>query len=113
MEKRERDLQLKIRVTEDEKKLIREKMAQIGTTNFNAFALKMLIDGYVIKRDFSELKQLTIELGAIGRNINQIAKRANETRSICLEDIQELQKDYFKVKSKISEQLVKLIREEI
>ena len=52
----EREIRLTVRVSEEEEKMIREKMLQIGTTNFSAYARKMLIDGYVIKRDFSELK---------------------------------------------------------
>ena len=57
-------------VTKVEKEKIHEKMEQLSTGNFGAYARKMLIDGYVIKKDYSEIKKLTAELGKIGSNIN-------------------------------------------
>ncbi len=87
MAKRKRNIQLKLMVTEEEKEMIQEKMHQLGTDNFGAYARKMLIDGYVIKYDFKELKALTGQIGKIGSNINQIAKRANETKTINQEDV--------------------------
>ncbi len=92
--------------------MIRKKMIQVGTTNFSIYARKMLIDGYVIKRDFSELKSLTHELANLARSINQIALRVNETRSIYEQDIKDLQNYYSDVKRACSERLVKMIRKE-
>ena len=37
----------------------------------------MLIDGYVIKLDYSDIKAMTAELQKIGTNINQLAHWAN------------------------------------
>ena len=48
-------------------------MIQVGTTNFSMYARKMLIDGYVIKRDFGELKILTKELSNLARSINPVS----------------------------------------
>jgi len=62
-------------VPPEEKEMIHAKMQQLGTGNFGAYARKMLIDGYVIKKDYSEIKKLTAELGKIGSNINQLAKK--------------------------------------
>ncbi len=111
MANRERTVRLQLLVTEEETALIREKMLQVGTTNFSMYARKMLIDGYVIKRDFSELKALTKELSNLARNINQIALRVNETRNIYEQDIVDLQKYYANVKRACSERLVKMIEE--
>lgn len=47
--------------------------------NFAAYARKMLIDGYVAKVDYSELKTVTAEIEKIGVNVNQIAKHVNAT----------------------------------
>ena len=112
MANRERTVRLQLLVTEEEAAMIKEKMLQVGTTNFSMYARKMLIDGYVIRRDFSELKALTKELGNLARNINQIALRANETRSIYAQDIDDLKKYYANVKRACQERLVKMIREE-
>ncbi len=46
MENRKRNVQIIIRVTEEERALIEEKMKQIPTLNLSAYARKMLIDGY-------------------------------------------------------------------
>ena len=111
MANRERNVRLQLMVTEQELDMIKQKMIQVGTTNFSMYARKMLIDGYVIKRDFGELKILTKELSNLARSINQIVLRANETRSIYEEDLKDLQKYYYDVKRAVSERLVKLIRE--
>lgn len=111
MANRERTVMLRLMVTEEEALLIKEKMAQVGTTNFSMYARKMLIDGYVIRRDFSEIKALTKELSNLARSINQIALRANETRNIYEKDIIDLKKYYFNVKRACSERLVKMIEE--
>ena len=45
---------MRLAVNEEEKKLIEEKMKILGTHNVGAYARKMLIDGYIIKVDYSE-----------------------------------------------------------
>ena len=83
MVNRKRDIQKFFRVNE-------EKMKQLGTDNFGAYARKMLIDGYVVKTDYTTIKNLIKEINKIGVNINQIAKRTNETNRIYEDDIKEL-----------------------
>ena len=90
MSERKRAIQLKLWVTEDEKNLIEEKMKILGTRNFGAYARKMLIDGYIIKVDYSEQRKLAAEVNKIGVNINQICKRINETGRAFAEDVSEL-----------------------
>ena len=70
-------IQMKFYVTEDEKRLIDEKMSQLPTRRYGAYLRKMAIDGYIIYTDTADIKAFTKELSAIGRNINQIAKRIN------------------------------------
>ena len=90
MVNRKRDIQKSFRVNEEEDKMIKEKMKQLGTDNFGAYARKMLIDGYVVKTDYTTIKNLIKEINKIGVNINQIAKRTNETNRIYEDDIKEL-----------------------
>ena len=68
---------MKFYVTEDEKRLIDEKMSQLPTRRYGAYLRKMAIDGYIIYTDTADIKAFTKELSAIGRNINQITKRIN------------------------------------
>lgn len=92
MENRKRNVQIIIRVTEEERSLIEEKMRQIPTLNLSAYARKILIDGYIITLDLQELKGHTAQLQKIGVNINQIAKRINETGRIYADDMNEIKR---------------------
>ncbi|MCO7122445.1 MobC family plasmid mobilization relaxosome protein [Ihubacter massiliensis] len=90
MSKRKRTVQIKFRVTEEERALIEEKMKLIPTRNMAAYLRKMAIDGYVIQVDHSDIKAMTAEIQKIGVNINQIARRANATGNVYQEDIEEI-----------------------
>lgn len=92
MENRKRNVQIIIRVTEEERALIEEKMQQIPTLNLSAYARKILIDGYIITLDLQEVKGHTAQLQKIGVNINQIAKRINETERIYADDMDEIKR---------------------
>ena len=65
-------------------------MAQLPTQRIGAYLRKMAIDGYIINMDTTDIKAFTAELGAIGRNINQIAKRINVGGSVYEADLQEI-----------------------
>lgn len=90
MENRKRNIQMKFYVTEEEKRLIDEKMTQLPTHRYGAYLRKMAIDGYIIYTDTADIKAFTSELSAIGRNINQIAKRLNAGGAAYQADIQEI-----------------------
>ena len=81
---------MKFWVTEEEKRLIDEKMAQLPTQRYGAYLRKMAIDGYIIYTDTADIKAFTSELSAIGRNINQIAKRLNAGDSAYQADLEEI-----------------------
>ena len=80
-----------IRMTPDELQAIQQKMQQSGTTNFSAFVRKMAIDGYVIKLELPELKELVSLLRYSSNNLNQLTKRVHETGRIYDADLEELQ----------------------
>ena len=90
MANRQRNIQLKIWVSEEERKLIEQKMSLVPTTQIGAYLRKMAIDGYIIHTDIANIKKYIQELQAIGRNINQIARRVNATSSIYEKDIAEI-----------------------
>ncbi len=50
----------------------------------------MAIDGYIIYMDTTDIKEMTKELSAIGRNINQIAKRINAGGRAYQADMEEI-----------------------
>lgn len=90
MVNRKRNIQLKIWLTEEERRLIDEKMKLLPTSQIGAYIRKIAIDGYIIYTDTANIKEMNKELRAIGRNINQIAKRVNSTGDIYRGDITEL-----------------------
>ena len=55
---RSRPIGIKLRFTQQELQLVAEKMEQLGTTNREAYLRKMAIDGYVLKLDVPELKEM-------------------------------------------------------
>jgi hypothetical protein len=100
-----------IRMTPDELQAIQKKMEQFGTTNFSAFVRKMAIDGYVVKLELPELKELVSLLRYSSNNLNQLTKRVHESGRIYdadLEDIQLNQERLWGAAQQILDKLSKL-----
>ena len=91
MANRKRPIVLRCPVTAEERALIEQKMAQLPTQRIGAYLRKMAIDGYIIYTDTADIKAFTKELSAIGRNINQIAKRVNAGGGAYKADMREIQ----------------------
>ena len=109
MPDRTRPIRKEICLNEQELNLIQNKMRQLGTHNFGAYARKMLIDGYIIVVDYTEQKKLAAEVNKIGVNINTVCRRINSTGRFYQDDIDELKEKMDAVwqllKSKQSEEL--------
>ncbi|MFQ9148152.1 MAG: plasmid mobilization protein [Eubacteriales bacterium] len=87
MAKRKRNIVIRFRVAPEEREMIESKMAQFGTTNMAAYLRKISIDGYVVRLDLPELREIVSLLRRSSNNLNQIAKRVNETSRIYDADI--------------------------
>ena len=72
MANREREIQLKFRVTPEERELIEAKMAQLGTQNMAAYLRKMALGGYVVKLDLPGLMELVSLLRRSINNLDQL-----------------------------------------
>ena len=90
MTNRTRKIVLRVPVTPEEQELIRQKMALLHTRNFSAYARKMLIDGYVVHIDTTDIRAQTAELQKIGGNINQIARRLNSMGPLYTQDVADI-----------------------
>lgn len=90
MANRNRPVQVKFRVTPEERKMIDRRMEQAGITNMAAYLRKMAIDGYVVKLELPELRDFISLLRRISNNFNQIARRVNSTDRIYADDIVEM-----------------------
>ena len=84
---RVRKIQLNFRVTEQERRLIEERMQELGTTNREAYLRKIAIDGMIVKLEVQELKEIVSLMRRTSNNVNQIARRLNETGRIYEADI--------------------------
>ncbi len=90
MANRNRPIQVKFRVTPEERKMIDRRMEQAGTNNMAAYLRKMAIDGYVVKLELPELRDFISLLRRTSNNFNQIARRVNSTGRIYDDDIHEM-----------------------
>ena len=91
MAKRARPHVIMLRVNDAELALIEKRMQQAGIMNREAYLRKMAIDGYVLKLDVPELKEMVTLLRRMSSNVNQIARRMNETGRIYEVDMAEVQ----------------------
>ena len=90
MAKRKRDVPVLFYVSKDEMALIQQKMQAFGTSNMSAYLRKMAIDGYVLKLDVPELKELVSLLRRWSNNLNQLTRRVHQTGRVYDADLQEL-----------------------
>ena len=90
MANRTRPNQILFFVSDDEKRIIKAKMAQLGTKNMGAYLRKMAIDGYIIKVDYTQQKKLAAAVSRAASNINQICRRINSKGNLYEDDATEL-----------------------
>lgn len=110
-QKRKRDVQVNFRVSPEELELIEQKMSQLGTKNREAYLRKMALDGYVVRLDLPELKELVSLMRYSSNNLNQLARKVHETGRIYgtdLEDISQRQEQIWEGVKEILTQLSKL-----
>jgi len=81
-------------------------MREAGTTNMGAYLRKMALDGYILRLDLPELKEILSQLRYMGNNVNQIAKRANEVGVIDEMDIRGVSKR----QERMLEQMARLLK---
>ena len=89
MEKRNETIIL--RVTKSERVRIQEKMEELGIRNMSAYIRKMALDGYCVKLDLEDVREMVSLLRYCSNNLNQYARKANVTGNIYEEDIRDIQ----------------------
>lgn len=86
-----RNVQMNFRVSKEEEQLIRKRMEECGIISIGVYLRKMALDGYCIRMDMSDVKEVLRLLRINSNNINQYAKKANETGRVYAEDIKHVQ----------------------
>ena len=111
MAKRKRDVPVLFWVSAEELEIIHQKMQQSGTENLSAYLRKMALDGYVVKLDLPELKELVSLMRRSSNNLNQLTRKVHETGRVYdadLEDISQRQEQLWEGVKEILTQLSKL-----
>ena len=101
-----RDQGVHILASKEEVQRIHEKMDELGIRSMGAYLRKMALDGYCINLDLQDVKELVSLLRRCSNNLNQYAKRANETGNIYESDIRDLQERLEEIWTDMKEVLV-------
>ena len=92
--KRTRNIALTFRVNEEENDLIKRQMAESGIKNLRSYLLKQAVDGHIIHVELDSVREMIRLLSNATNNLNQIARRVNETGSIYAADIEDIRGRY-------------------
>ena len=103
-----RDQDVHFLASKEEVERIHQKMEEIGVRSMGAYLRKMALDGYCINLDLQDVKELVSLLRRCSNNLNQYAKRANETGKIYEADIKDLQERLDKIWDGMKDVLVHL-----
>ena len=111
MEQGTREKMYPLRLTDQEREMITQRMEQAGIPTMSAYMRKMAIDGYILKLELPEIKEMITLLRHSSNNLNQIAKKANAIGTVFEEDLKEIkfmQDDLWKGMNKILKRLGQL-----
>ena len=89
MAKRERNHQINVYLNDAELDLLKQRCS-MHHENVSQIIRELIVFGFNYSVDNSDLFAVCNEINAIGKNINQIAKHANESGSVYTSDIEEV-----------------------
>ena len=89
---RDRDVKINFWVTPEELDLIKAKMEKAQVENMSAYLRKLAIDGYIVRLDVPELREIITNARRAGANLNQLTKRVHETGRLYEADLEDLRK---------------------
>ena len=90
LDKENRSVRFTIRLTESEASQLQKKMDLLGITNTAAYLRAMALNGYILRIDLPEIREMLRLLGNMTNNLNQIARRMNTGGSIYETEIDEI-----------------------
>ena len=90
MSKSNRDVFLQARLSSDEQSIIKMKMEQAGIISLSAYLRKMALDGYVVKLDMAEVREMVTLMRRCQNNLKQIAQHVNSTDHDYAEDMEKI-----------------------
>ena len=105
---RPRNVNLAFRVSQEERNLIERRMKQAGMKNLRAYIVKQALTGHIIHVELDSVREMVRLLSNATNNINQIARRANQTGSVYAADLDEIRGQYDALWSQTKEILRRL-----
>lgn len=108
MVNRERGRHLSFWVSDEEYAVIQEKKRVAEIQNMSDYLRKIAIDGYVIRLDIPELRDMLTNLHRSGANFNQLAKRVNETGRFYAADLEDILQSQARLQAAADDILEKL-----
>ena len=105
---RERGIKINFWASQEEHELIQRKMELAGVRNMSAYLRKVAIDGYVVRLDLPELRDLVSNVRRSGANLNQLTRRVNETGRFYEADLEDLRQSQERLPAATDSLMVKL-----
>ena len=108
MEQGNRERMYPLRLTDQEREMIEQKMKQAGFPTMSTYLRKMAIDGYIMTLNLPEIKEMITLLRCSSNNLNQIAKKVNAMGMVFEDDLKEIksmQSEIWKSMNKILKRL--------
>ena len=90
-EKEKRLVNHNFRTTESEAAIMRKKMEALGIRNESAYMRALALNGYILKLDLPQIREMLRLLGNMTNNLTQIAKRLNARGNLYETEIEEIQ----------------------
>ena len=91
MQNLKRNINMGFRVTAEERDMIMKRMEEIGFPSVRSYLLKMALNGMIINLDLTDVRECSRLLRNVSNNVNQIARRVNETGNTYAADIADIQ----------------------
>ena len=80
----------RLKLSRQEVEILHNRMKKAGVQNMSAYIRKMALNGYMIIPKWPDLNQVISLHSRISNNLNQYARKANETGKLYEEDIAEI-----------------------
>ena len=99
---RKRKIRAVMRLTEEEHGILLARMRDTGISNREDYLRRMALTGYILRLDMSEVREALRLMSNATSNINQLSKRANETRSIYAHDMVQLRDEVGNLRTQVA-----------
>ena len=87
---KEKNSGIYFKVSEEDRKLIEQRMELAGIRNMSGYIRKMCIDGYFVQLQIPELTECAKLLRYTSNNVNQIARRVNSGGGVYPDEVDEI-----------------------